>query len=268
MIENEKAILVDIRYPTDFAAAHIDGAINLSLRRMPTEAMNEHIAKLPKRPIIMPCYDRRGCFFSEVLGYELTKAGHEVRGRYTLPWEYFVARARPPHVEAWIAENNKGLWARSPLIISLARCLPVSQWTGVLAAIVLLALHLAPARPAVLAQGRARPDSCPRGGGRAGMRMKSRLKDDPVRKTHAHPRLLQAARHHAGAQSAGAGVPAGDGGGADGGAGTGYADERGLPVDCRPRPSRSVVHSAADLRRADHALSSTLPLRLTQSAER
>ena len=31
MIEKEKAILVDVRYPTDFAGSHIDGAINLSL---------------------------------------------------------------------------------------------------------------------------------------------------------------------------------------------------------------------------------------------
>ena len=36
-----------------------------------------------------------------------------MRGRYTLPWEYFIARGRPPHVEAWIAENNKSLWAKS-----------------------------------------------------------------------------------------------------------------------------------------------------------
>ena len=48
-----------------------------------------------------------------MLGYELTRAGHDVRGRYTLPWEYFIARGRPAHVEAWIAENNKGLWAKS-----------------------------------------------------------------------------------------------------------------------------------------------------------
>ena len=84
-------------------------------------------------------------------------------------------------------------------------------------------VDLAPACPAVLAQGRARPDPCPRGGGR-NEAIKQRLKDDPVRKTRAHPRLLQAARHYAGAQSAGAGVPAGDGGGAAGGAGTGGAD--------------------------------------------
>ena len=125
--------------PTDFAASHIAGAINLSLRRMPTEVMNEHIAKLPKRPIIMPCYDRRGCFFAEVLGYELTKAGHEVRGRYTLPWEYFVARARPPHVEAWIDENNKSLWARVRSLCSPACCLRSRSGPASWPSIVLLA---------------------------------------------------------------------------------------------------------------------------------
>jgi rhodanese-related sulfurtransferase len=183
MIEKEKAILVDIRYPTDFAGSHIDGAINLSLRRMPTEVMNEHIAKLPKRPIILPCYDRRGCFFSEVLGYELTKAGHDVRGRYTLPWEYFVARGRPPHVENWIAENNKSVFAKSAHYVAAAMS-AVSQWTGVVAVIAFSCVHRASACSAVLAQGRAGSDSCSRGSGRTGS-LKIRLKDDPVRRTHA-----------------------------------------------------------------------------------
>jgi len=107
--------------------------------RMPTEVMDERIAKLPKRPIILPCYDRRGCFFAEVLGYELTKAGHDVRGRYTLPWEYFVARGRPPHVETWIAENSKNVWAKSAHYVAGAMA-AVSQWTGVVAVIALLAL--------------------------------------------------------------------------------------------------------------------------------
>lgn len=44
LVEKERAVLVDIRYPTDFAENHILGAINLSLRRMPTEVMNERIA--------------------------------------------------------------------------------------------------------------------------------------------------------------------------------------------------------------------------------
>ena len=67
----EKAIFVDIRYPAEFAHGHLPDAINLPLRPMPTEELNEQIAKLPKRPIIVPCYDRRGCFFAEVLGLEL-----------------------------------------------------------------------------------------------------------------------------------------------------------------------------------------------------
>ena len=183
MVEKDKAILVDIRYPTDFAASHIDGAINLSLRRMPTEVMSEHIVKLPKRPVILPCYDRRGCFFAEVLGYELTKAGHEVRGRYTLPWEYFIARGRPPHVEAWIAENDKSLWAKAAHYVAGAMS-SVAQWIGVLAVIVLLALisrllvlpfSLKAERDQIRARGAADELEA----------LKTRLKDDPVRKTHA-----------------------------------------------------------------------------------
>ena len=252
MIEKEKAILVDIRYPTDFAGSHIDGAINLSLRRMPTEVMNEHIAKLPKRPIILPCYDRRGCFFAEVLGYELTKAGHDVRGRYTLPWEYFIARGRPPHVENWIAENNKGVFAKSAHYVAGAMS-AVSQWTGVVAVIALLALisrllvlpfSLKAERDQIRAREAADELES----------LKSRLKDDPVRRTHAirgfykrhgitPARNLLAlaflpvmavallAVQELAAQT-----------------------EWGLPLDCRPRLSRSVVRSAACLRSADHAL--------------
>ena len=132
---------------------------------MPTEVMNEHIAKLPKRPIILPCYDRRGCFFAEVLGSELHQAGHDVRGRYTLPWEYFIARARPPHVEAWIAEQNKSIWAKAaaylaePDVPDLAmdRRRSGDRTAG---------RRFAPAGPAVLGQGRARPDSRARRGDR------------------------------------------------------------------------------------------------------
>lgn len=183
MIEKDKAILVDIRYPTDFAASHIDDAINLSLRRMSTEVMNENIAKLPKRPIILPCYDRRGCFFAEVLGYELTKVGHEVRGRYTLPWEYFVARGRPPHVDAWLAENNKSIWVKSAHYVAGAMS-SVSQWIGVLGAIVLLALI---SRSLVLPFSlKAERDQIRARASQAELdALKDRLKDDPVRKTRA-----------------------------------------------------------------------------------
>ena len=183
LVEKERAIFVDIRHPSDFAGSHIDGALNLSLRRMPTEVLNEHIAKLPRRPIIMPCYDRLGCFFAEVLGHELTKAGHDVRGRYTLPWEYFIARARPSYVENWIAENNKGVFAKSAGTVAGAMS-AVSQWTGVVAVIALLAMisrllvlpfSLKAERDQIRARGAADELES----------LKSRFKDDPVRRTDA-----------------------------------------------------------------------------------
>lgn len=183
LIEKEKAILVDIRYPTDFAENHIRGAINLSLRRMPTEVMNEHIAKLPKQPIILPCYDRRGCFFAEVLGSELSRAGLDVRGRYTLPWEYFIARPRPPHVEAWIAEQNKSVLTKAANYLA-GWLSSLSQSTGVILAIVLLAalsrfLVLPFSVKAERDQIRARAVS-----GELD-ELKSKLKSDPVRRSRA-----------------------------------------------------------------------------------
>ncbi|MES2936700.1 MAG: PEP/pyruvate-binding domain-containing protein [Pseudomonadota bacterium] len=139
LLKERNAQFVDIRYPTDFAEQHLPDAVNLSLRRMSTEQLNQRIAELPKRPIILPCYDRRGCFFAEVLGHELSKAGREVLGRYTLPWEYFVARPRPPHVEQWIAENEKSVWTRGSE--ALAAVLAASaRWAGLAASIVALAL--------------------------------------------------------------------------------------------------------------------------------
>ena len=183
LVEKEKAIFVDIRYPTDFAESHVAGAINLALRRMSTEVMNEHIAKLPKRPIILPCYNRRGCFFAEVLGYELSRAGHDVRGRYTLPWEYFITGGRPAHVQKWIDDNNTSLWAKSATYLAGVMS-AVSNWIGVLAAIGLLALisrllvlpfSLKAERDQISA--RASADELDA--------LKNRLKDDPVRRTRA-----------------------------------------------------------------------------------
>ena len=183
LVENERAMFVDVRFPTDFAATHIPGAINLNLRRLPTDALIERIANLPKRPIILPCYDRPGCFFAEVLGYELSRAGHDVRGRYTLPWEYFVLRGRPPHVEAWLAEQNKSIWVKAADYLA-GLLSSVSQTTGIVLAILLLAassrlLVLPFSIKAERDQMRARlvADELDQ--------LKARLRDDPVRRTRA-----------------------------------------------------------------------------------
>jgi rhodanese-related sulfurtransferase/phosphohistidine swiveling domain-containing protein len=183
LVDQEKATFVDIRHPADFQEAHIAGAINLSLRRMPTEELEARIAQLPKKPIILPCYDRRGCFFAEVLGHELTRAGHDVRGRYTLPWEYFVARPRPPHVEQWIAEQNKSLWSKAAETLAGAMSALASH-TGTAAVIVLLAtlsriLVLPFSVKAERDQIRARAVAAELD------ELKSRLKHDPSRRTRA-----------------------------------------------------------------------------------
>lgn len=112
LVETENAQFVDVRYPKEFESGHLPDAISLAIRRTPTAELQKRIAELPRRPIIIPCYDRRGCFFSEVLGFELTRAGHDFRGRYTVPWEYFIARPRPPHVEQWVAANSQGWWSK------------------------------------------------------------------------------------------------------------------------------------------------------------
>ena len=139
LVNTEGASFVDVRYAKDFAGGHLPGAINLAIRRTPTGELGSRLAELPKVPIVLPCYDRRGCFFAEVLGLEMSRAGHDVRGRYTVPWEYAVAGGRPPHVEQWIAENQLGWWARA--VRNLAKGLAkVSEAWGLLAAIVLLAL--------------------------------------------------------------------------------------------------------------------------------
>jgi len=120
------------------------------------------------------------------VGEERSEGGgeiHDVRGRYTLPWEYFIARGRPPHVENWIAENNKSVFAKSAHYVAGAMS-AVSQWTGVVAVIALLALL---SRLLVLPFSLKAERDQIRAREAAGEleSLKSRLKDDAVRRTHA-----------------------------------------------------------------------------------
>jgi rifampicin phosphotransferase len=184
LVAKEGAIFVDARYPFEFKThGALPNAINLTIRRIPTDELPKAFADLPKKPIILPCYDRRGCFFAEVLGLELTRAGHNVRGRYTQPWLYFVKTPRPPHVETWVAENTKNIWAKAA--DRLAGLMEkVSAWTGLLGAIALLALIsrllvLPFSLKAERDQIRARATAAELAS------IKERLKDDPVRKTRA-----------------------------------------------------------------------------------
>ncbi len=183
LVSEEKAIFVDVRYPAEFAQQRLPDAINLSIRRITTPELHKQMAALPKRPIILPCYDRRGCFFAEVLGLELTRVGHDVRGRYTQPWAYFVPSGRPPHVEQWIKENNRSVWVKAGR--QLAGVLSaVSEWTGLVLAILLLALA---SRILVLPfSAKAERDQIrSRAAADELATLKTRLKDDPVRRSRA-----------------------------------------------------------------------------------
>jgi rifampicin phosphotransferase len=139
LVKDQGAIFVDIRYPAEFAAGHLPDAINLTIRTIPTAELPGKLAALPRRPIVLPCYDRRGCFFSEVMGLELTRAGYDFRGRYTLPWEYYVPRGRPPHVDKWLSEINQSWWTKASRLVANILT-SIAGWTGIIPAILLLAL--------------------------------------------------------------------------------------------------------------------------------
>jgi rhodanese-related sulfurtransferase/membrane protein insertase Oxa1/YidC/SpoIIIJ/phosphohistidine swiveling domain-containing protein len=139
MAAEDGAIFVDARYPGEFNLQHLPDAINIPLRRTPTAELQRLIGEVPRRPIILPCYDRRSCFMTEVLGLELYRAGHDVRGRYTQPWLYYTPKPRPPHVEQRLAEMNKSYWRKG--VERLAAELTATEAViGLVPAILLLAL--------------------------------------------------------------------------------------------------------------------------------
>ena len=139
LIAEQQAVIIDVRYPGAFARGHLPGAINIPLRATPTALLRKKIAQLPKRPLIIACYDRRGCFAGQVLGLELTRAGHDFRGRYTLPWEFYIPKPPKPHIKAWMAEQQRGLWEKTVTFVAGWLTWLAGQW-GFLTAIFGLAL--------------------------------------------------------------------------------------------------------------------------------
>jgi rhodanese-related sulfurtransferase/membrane protein insertase Oxa1/YidC/SpoIIIJ/phosphohistidine swiveling domain-containing protein len=139
LVDHEGAIFVDVRYPGEFASSPLPGAINLPIRPTPTAELKTKIAQLPDKPIIVPCYDRRSCFFAEVLGLELTRAGRDYRGKYTVPWEYFIAGKPRPYIAEWLEEARASWWTKFGR--RLGHVLDgVAAWIGIIPAIVLLAM--------------------------------------------------------------------------------------------------------------------------------
>ncbi|MBV1864862.1 MAG: YidC/Oxa1 family membrane protein insertase [Rhodobacteraceae bacterium] len=139
LVEQQDVQFVDLRYPADFATGHLPNAVNITLRAMPTDQLLQAIDALPSKPIVAACYDRRSCFMSQVLGLELAQKGLDYRGRYTVPWEYFVPPTPKPHVAAWLAVQQTTLWQRAVSTLA-AGLLWVGGRSHILLAVFLLAL--------------------------------------------------------------------------------------------------------------------------------
>ncbi|MEE9322399.1 MAG: PEP/pyruvate-binding domain-containing protein [Granulosicoccus sp.] len=108
LIAEESAEFIDVRYPGDFVKSHLPGAHNITMRALSSAALAERIEALPNTPLIAACYDKRSCFYSEVIGLRLERAGKDFRGRYTVPHEYYLAKSSDrEHVSAWKLEQEQ-----------------------------------------------------------------------------------------------------------------------------------------------------------------
>jgi rhodanese-related sulfurtransferase/membrane protein insertase Oxa1/YidC/SpoIIIJ/phosphohistidine swiveling domain-containing protein len=139
LVAEDGALFVDVRYPGEFNSGALPGAINLPIRPTPTEALKARIAQLPHKPIVAPCYDRRSCFFAEVLGLELTRAGYDYRGKYTVPWEYFIGSKPRPYIREWLDQAHKSWWTKASEHLADG-LVWLGGWIGIVPAILLLAI--------------------------------------------------------------------------------------------------------------------------------
>ena len=138
LVEKENAIFVDPRLAGEFRHSNIPGSINFSLRQTPEDQIAKKVAAVPFQPIIIPCNDRRSCFYGEALGLQLSRGGHDVRGRYTVPWDYYVKTPPRPFIQKWLDQLNQTWWDKAVIFVA-SGLRPVVDYAGLLLAILLLA---------------------------------------------------------------------------------------------------------------------------------
>lgn len=181
LFQHEDALFVDVRYPKEFEAGHLPGAVNVTLRRMTTPEYEAELRKLPKRPIVVPCYDKRSSFYGLILGARLEQLGYDFRGRYTVPHEFSLPSKDKEWVAAWEqARDERSLFGdlRNLCASGLAWLEPSTG--GLAAAILLFAVLLR----CLLAPWSARGDRdriLQQRHGHQLQALKERLQDDPVR---------------------------------------------------------------------------------------
>jgi YidC/Oxa1 family membrane protein insertase len=137
LMEKRDVLIVDVRYPGDFEAyGHLPGAVNLTLRKLTSPELDAAVRALPKKPLIVPCYDRRSSFFALILGVRFTRMGGEFLGRYTVPEEFHIAGGDKAHVAAWKARHEEATF------LTLASAPLAGALTGIDARISNLALSI------------------------------------------------------------------------------------------------------------------------------
>lgn len=111
LVQNEDAVFVDVRYPAEFETAHLPDAINLTVRAEASESLQQKISALPDKPVIGVCYDRRSCFYSQILGLKISRKGYHYAGRYTVPHEFTLPSTAggKQYVADWNATNQASL---------------------------------------------------------------------------------------------------------------------------------------------------------------
>lgn len=107
LMEERDVLFVDPRYPGDFEAyGHLPGAVNLTIRKLTSPELEAALRALPKKPVIVPCYDRRSSFFGLILGVRIARMGGEFLGRYTVPEEFHLPNKDKAHVGAWMERHE------------------------------------------------------------------------------------------------------------------------------------------------------------------
>jgi len=101
LIARDQATIVDVRYPAEFDQGHLPGAINIPMRRMPKAELSAALRALPDKPVLSACYDRRSCFYAQLIGLRVAEMGFDFRGRYTTPHEFLMPRKEKAFIAEW-----------------------------------------------------------------------------------------------------------------------------------------------------------------------
>ncbi len=94
-------------------------------------------------PYIAACYDKRSCFYSQLIGLRLERAGLDFRGRYSVPHEYYVPKSSDrAHVSAW-KQNQEQLTLASYVVTPMQTVLnKLVDATGHYALALLAVVHI------------------------------------------------------------------------------------------------------------------------------